>query len=250
MKAQSTKVKSAERVMDILELFKGENDSFSLSDIAKRLDMPASSTHQLLHNMLSRGYLESDSLGKQFSIGYKIFEISSICQKNTNLVTEFETIGGRMAEEVNEGIMLGIRAGNQLVYVAQKNPTDPRRFAIQFTQTLPLYASASGKMMLSGLSETVIRSLYPEEDLQPLTSQTITTVTALLAELETIRKEGISYNRGESVEGISCISAPIYNSVGSIIAAISVSIPDFRNTEEVWNRSLNCIREGALLLRG
>lgn len=144
--------------------------------------------------------------------------------------------------------MLGIRAGNQLVYVAQKNPTDPRRFAVQFSQTLPLYASASGKMMLSGLSETVIRSLYPEEDLQPLTNQTITTVTALLAELETIRNEGISYNRGESVEGISCISAPIYNTVGNIIATISVSIPDFRKTEEVWNRSLNCIREGGRLL--
>lgn len=248
MKPQPTRVKSADRVMDILELFTGANDTYNLSDIARLLDMPASSTHQLLHNMLSRGYLETDSSGKQFSIGYKIFEISNMCSKNTNLVTEFETIGGRMAEEVNEGIMLGIRAGDQLVYVSQKNPPDPRRFAIQFSQSLPLYASASGKMILSGLSETVVRRIYPHEELQPLTNKTIGTVSELLAELETIRREGISYNRGESVEGISCISAPIYNSLGAIIAAVSVSIPDFRKTEEIWNRSLNCIREGGRLL--
>ncbi|UVI29643.1 IclR family transcriptional regulator [Paenibacillus spongiae] len=248
MKAQPTRVKSADRVMDILELFTGAKESYSLSDIARLLDMPPSSTHQLLQNMLSRGYLETDSSGKQFSIGYKIFEISSMCAKNTNLATQFETIGGRIAEEVNEGIMLGIRAGDHLVYVAQKNPPDPRRFAIQFSQSLPLYASASGKILLSGLTETMIRRLYPIEDLQPLTNLTITTVTGLLTELEMIRKEGIAYNRGESVEGISCISAPIYNSTGSIIAAVSVSIPDFRKTEEIWNRALNSIREGGRLL--
>lgn len=50
--------------------------------------------------------------------------------KNTGLTVEFDKIGQRIAEELNEGIMLGIRGGDQLVYIAQKNPPDPRRFAI------------------------------------------------------------------------------------------------------------------------
>jgi len=248
VKTQPAKVKSADRMMDILELFTSAEDTYSLTAITKLLDMPASSTHQLLQNMLARGYVETDPTGKLFRIGYKIFEISSNCSRDTSLLSEFERIGQDIAAEVNESVMLGIRAGDQLLYIAQKNPPDPRRFSIQLSQSLPLYASASGKMMLTGLTDHAIRQLYPKEELQALTNRTIPTVSALLEQLQTIRLEAISFNMGESVEGVSCVSAPIYNGAGTIVAALSVSIPDFRITDEIWQQSIRCIRESAKLL--
>ncbi|MFD0717015.1 IclR family transcriptional regulator [Paenibacillus sp. GCM10027626] len=248
MSKPDARVKSADRVMDILELFSPTDEKYNLTEIAKLLDMPPSSTHLLLQNMLARGYLETDESGKYFRLGYKIFEISNMFTKSTTLLSEFERVGSHAAAEMNESVMLGIRTGDQLLYIAQKNPPDPRRFSIQFTQSLPLYASASGKIILSGLSDSAIRKLYPHDNLQALTNRTITTVSSLLDELRTIRSEAISFNFGESIEGISCISAPVYNISGVIIAAISVSIPDFRVTEQSWQHSIACIQESARLL--
>src|SRR5690554_6167067 len=96
MDRPSPKVKSADRVLDIFELFTGEKDSYNLTEIAKALNMPSSSTHQLLQNMLSRGYLESDSSGKQFRLGYKIFEIRVQHRKSTSLIEEFFLIAGKI----------------------------------------------------------------------------------------------------------------------------------------------------------
>jgi len=245
MANHSPRVKSADRVMEILELFTSEREEYSLSEISKILEMPPSSTYLILQNMLSREFLETDKSGKMFSIGNKIFEIRNKYMRNTGLTMEFEKVGQKIAEDLNEGVMLGIRGGDQLVYLSQKNPPDPRRFAIQLAQTLPLYASASGKMILSSYPEEVIKKIYPNEELQPLTGKTIRTVTELLRELETIRIEGAAYNRGESVEGVSCVSGPIYNLTGSVIASISVSIPDFRKTEEVWAKAKELVLQGS-----
>ena len=238
------KVKSADRVLDILELFAGEQEGYSLSDIAAKLDMPASSAYMLVQNLLARGYLETDRTGKMFRMGYKIFEIRTRYMRNASLITEFYRVAEKIVDDMNETVFLGVRGGNQLVYIAEKQIPTPLRFANQFGKTLPLYASASGKMLLCNCTDEEIRRLYPPGELKPLTPHTITSVDARIRQVEAARRDGIATNLGESVGDVHCIAGPIYDPEGTIVASMSISIPTVRISPEIWNRAADWIRQG------
>ena len=242
-KSTSPKVKSADRVLDIFELFTGEKDSFTLTDIAKELKMPISSTYQIIQNMLNRGYLETDSTGKHFHLGNKIFEIRVQHRKHTNLPTEFFNIAGKMAEDLNETVLLGVRSGDKVVYIAEKSPPQPLRVTSSVGSVLPLHASASGKMLLSRMSDEELEALYPNEQLEQFTSRTISNLRDLKQELAKARAMGIAYNFGESVEGVHCVAGPIFDMEGNVVASLSVSIPAVRITDDLWERTQYWIKK-------
>ncbi|GGD89319.1 IclR family transcriptional regulator [Paenibacillus nasutitermitis] len=237
MEQQSPKVKSADRVLDILELFTEEKDSYNLTEIAKILSMPPSSTYLLLQNMLSRGYLETDRTGKQFSIGYKLFEIRNQYMKSTSLTREFFRVAEKMVDDLNETIFLGIRSGDKVIYIAEKQNSQPLRFSSNVGSVLPLHGSASGKILISRISEEELHGIYPEERLLAFTNETISTLTLLKGELEKVREEEIAYNLGESVKGVHCIAGPVWDREGGIVASVSISIPSIRITDDLWENS-------------
>jgi len=241
MEQSSPRVKSADRVLDIFELFTEEKDSFTLTEIAKSLNMPSSSTYQILQNMLSRGYLETDSSGKNFQLGNKIFEIRVKHRLNTDLTKEFYRSATKIAEILNETVFLSIRSGDNNVYIAEKQIAQPMRFNNNLGSVLPLHASASGKILLSRMSDEEIDSLYPNEQLLTYTSKTVSSVTALKAELIKVREENIAYNYGESIEGVHCIAGPIIDMEGHVVASVSVSIPEIRITDLLWENAHLCI---------
>ncbi|MFD0715996.1 IclR family transcriptional regulator [Paenibacillus sp. GCM10027626] len=241
MEKQSPKVKSADRVLDIFELFTGEKESYNLTEISKELNMPSSSAYQILQNMLSRGYLETDSSGKQFRLGNKIFEIRVQHRQSTSMTAEFYQIAGKIVEDLKENVMLGVRSEDKVVYIAEKLVDQPLRIMTNLGSVLPLHASASGKMLLSRMPEEKIDQLYRGKKLPIYTGKTIATLEELKKELEVVRERGLAYNIGESVEGIHCMAGPVCDMEGNVVAAVSVSIPAIRITEETWQKTASWI---------
>lgn len=242
MDQQTPKVKSADRVLDIFELFSGDKDSYNLTEISKGLNMPSSSTYLILQNMLNRGYLETDRSGKQFRIGYKLFTIRSGYMRNASLTGEFNQIAEKIIDDLNETVSLAIRTDNQLLYIGEKVSTQALRFNPSLGNTLPLHATASGKILLSDLSMDELRALYPIEQLEKVTSKTISTFSDLLKELEKVKKQGYGYNMGETVDGVHCVAGSVKDAEDKAAASISISIPVVRITGEVWGNVHDWIR--------
>jgi DNA-binding IclR family transcriptional regulator len=242
---QTPIVKSADRVLDIFELFATQADSLSLTDIARKLEMPTSSTYKILQNLLERGYLEADKQGKMFRLGYKIFEVGAKYMQSSNLTSEFYRFAQQVVEEINETVYLLIRDGNKILYIAEKQNSHPLRFVSHLGMKLPLHATASGKVLLSKLSLEEIKEIYPNEDLGMFTEKTIPHLTQLINELGKIRADGIAYNYGEAINGVYCIAGPVYNAEETVVAAISISIPTTRITQELWQKAVNWVEQGS-----
>ena len=68
--------------------------------------------------------------------------------------------------------------------------------------------------------------------MQQFTDKTLTTLPALLADLQAVRERGYAIDDEEHDLGVRCIAAPIFNWKGVPIAAISISAPTARLTEE------------------
>jgi len=242
MSSQTPKVKSADRVLDIFELFTGDKESYNLTEIAKVLNMPPSSTYLILQNMLSRGYLETDRSGKQFRIGYKLFTIRSGYMRNSSLTGEFSQIADKIIDDLNETTSLAIRAGKDLLYIGEKVSKHALRFNPNVGEKLPLHATATGKVLLADLSMEELREIYSEDTLEKVTDKTISTFPDLVKELEKVRQQGFGYNMGETVDGVHCVSGPVLDAEGRTVASVSISIPVVRITGEVWGKMHDWIK--------
>lgn len=242
---QTTTVKSADRVLDIFELFAERHEPINLTELSRELDMPASSAYKLLQNLLARGYLESDKQGKTFRLGYKLFEIGSKYAQRTDLAGEFQFAAQKMIDDINESVFLTIRNGEMALYIAEKQSTHPVRFVSHLGMQLPLHATAMGKVLLSGMTEDEIAKLYPDKQLGKLTDTTITDFGELMKQIGRIRDEGLGYSMGESVHGIRCVAAPIVGASGQIVSALGVSMPESRWEPGEWERIGRSVVQGA-----
>jgi IclR family transcriptional regulator, KDG regulon repressor len=66
-----------------------------------------------------------------------------------------------------------------------------------------------------------------------MTPATITSRSALEEELEEVRQEGMAVDNEENAPGIICVGGPIFASKGRPIAALSISGPSVRISENL-----------------
>src|SRR5258708_39924355 len=67
-------VKSADRTLDIFELFAAEPQGLTIAEISGRLGVARSSTHGLVHTLAARGYLVQDG-GGRFQLGARLIQL-------------------------------------------------------------------------------------------------------------------------------------------------------------------------------
>ncbi len=137
----------------------------------------------------------------------------------------------------------GILSGGDVLYLAKVNSPQTIRMYSMTGRRLPAYSTAIGKALLRDCSPAQLRALYPE-GLKALMPNTITDFDTLYGQLLEIRIQGFAYEKEESNENIRCIGVPICTD-GRVSAAMSVSIPVFRYSEELRQKAEQLLKEAA-----
>ena len=126
-----------------------------------------------------------------------------------------------MQRETGETANLSILALPNAVYIDQVDGTRAVRMLARIGGAVPAHASAAGKAMLAHAPAESLAGL----PLPSLTAHTITTAAALGRELAAIRERGFATDDEEHEAGVGCVAAPILDSRGGPLAALSVSAP-------------------------
>jgi DNA-binding IclR family transcriptional regulator len=158
--------------------------------------------------------------------------------------------GRRIAEEIvakcDETVQMAILDGTDAVFVAKVECSKMVRLVSGVGSRVPAHCTAVGKMLLSSLPESGINNLYKKQDsLEKMTENSITSLSQLKHELAAIRKRGLSYDDCESNTDVRCVSAPIYNHTGKMVAAMSISVPISRMSLSRQDELSVIIRKGA-----
>ena len=127
------------------------------------------------------------------------------------------------------------------LYLQLVHSTEPRNstFVVRRANSnLPLYCSASGKLVLAHLRERPLNVYLKDAPFPAYTGTTRTTIDALQNEFEKIRAEGFSYENGELFEGVAALSVPIYSSKDNhLFATLSLtgmSVTIARRKKEIY----------------
>lgn len=221
-------VKSAERVLDLLETIGRSRDGLTFGDLQVGLGIPKSSLHALLRVLAARGYIEYDVNTRRISLGVRVWETGFAYHRHHGFLKEARAVMEVIASRLNETVQLAKLAGSENIYLDKVDSTHALRLQSEIGTRLSAYATGIGKALLAQLDTDEVISRFPGPELQKYTDSSIGTVAALLEELALIRARGFAIDNEEYTPGIFCLAVPVYEAGSRATTAMSVSVPTTR----------------------
>ncbi|MEW9531538.1 IclR family transcriptional regulator [Microbispora sp. NPDC049125] len=212
-------VQSVDRALDVLEALSEHGGQAGLSEIAARTGLPYGTIHRLLQTLLARGYVRQES-DRRYALGGALVRIGGVAERM--LAVWAEPYLAKLVESSGETANLAVLEGDFVVYVAQvPSPRRLRMFAEVGRRVLP-HSTAVGKALLADRPDAA--SVFRRTGLPRRTDRTLTTVGALLDELDAVRARGYALDLGEEESGVHCMAVPVHDGARTF-AALSVSGP-------------------------
>ncbi|MGD0107850.1 MAG: IclR family transcriptional regulator [Rhodopila sp.] len=200
--------KIVERTLDLLELFGDEKRPLTLSDIARLLKIPVSSCHDVLQAMQGRGYLYEIAPRAGYYPTLRLQALGKVIADNDPVVARADLLLRSLRDTLDETVLLAKVNGLSATYLLAFEATHPLRFMISVGENVrSLHATSAGKALLGSLEERDLSAFLKTAKLTAFTDRTITTAAALRANLDLSRQRGWFLNHGESLQGVTTLSA-------------------------------------------
>lgn len=226
-------MKILDKTFRLVEEFAKENGGpLGITELSKRLKLPKSTVFQIVHSLEKFGWLDRVEESRKFVLGLRLFELGNLVQANSRLRQIALPYLEELREETGETVYLVVYSRGEIVYLECLESQLRLRAHPVYGLRVPLHCTSLGKAIMAFLSPSEVEQIVAEKGLPRFTSRTITDLEVLKVELQKIRDRGYAVDWGEHEEGIRCVGAPVYNSLGRVFAAISISGPDSRFTEE------------------
>ncbi len=224
------------RVAKLLSVLAEADGPASLSDIANRMSLPASTTHRLLNLLVAQGFVEQDASTKNYRVGLELFRIGSLVASKMELPEIAEKFMREVVDSCDETCMLSLREAKSHSFTIAKviYGSHPLRYDVKLFERSSLVWGAPGRGILAFLPEEDIEAALAAEAARPqhIPGREISSVRADLAET---RRRGYAFTHGQNVPGAVGISAPIANADG-VIGALCVTMPESRFTNDLHEK--------------
>ncbi len=209
------------RVTTVLMAYTHDERELTVSELSRRTGIPKASTSRIAAELVEHGLLERD--GAQLRLGIRLFELGQQASRSTDLRRAAFPTMSELMKATGQTVHLAVLEGREVVYIqilrSRLTPPLPSRVGGR----LPAHATGVGKALLAYADTAVLDELFDIE-LERIGPRTIVDPARLQRELTAIRENRLAYEVEESAANVACAAAPILDSRGSAIAAISVSV--------------------------
>ncbi|WP_326656463.1 IclR family transcriptional regulator [Streptomyces sp. NBC_00385] len=244
-------VPAVTRALDVLELFLHGDGTLSAPEVTRKLQLPRTTVHELLTTLAARSYLVTipDQPGR-YRLGVRTYQLGSRYAEQLDLAAEGQQVARQVAETCGETVHVAILEGTDVIYIAKVDSTHAVRMVSAAGRKLPAHCTSVGKMLLAALPERELDARLEGLELTGMTPDSITDEGTLRAALASVRERGIAVEHRESNPDVSCVAAPVRDRSGRVVAALSVSVPMIRWSEEREAELAALAAEGAEALSG
>lgn len=235
-------VQSVERAFRLLEAV-GTVPS-SLTELARRADLPVSTTSRLLGTLESLGAVErSDDLGT-YSIGPSILTMASAADSSENLKALARPELEWLADACDEAAGLSVAAGYTMHYLDQVDSDQAVQVQDWVGSRLPMHVVASGVVMLAQWPSEAVDG-FLERELETPTPRALVEPRAIRARLDDVRAAGVAWTMEELEKGINAVAAPIVTGMGDVVGAVHLHGPAYRFPGSNAERFELCVKAAA-----
>lgn len=218
-------VRATETAIRILEAIVELDGEAGITELATHLSLAKSTIFKHLNTLETNGLvIEYDD---RYRVGLRALEFGGHAQRYDGVYDTAYPEVRQLADESGELANLMFEEGGEGVYVYTAEGPEAVDINTQTGRRVHLHATGIGKAILATMADDRIDDIVDRYGLPAATPQTITERTVLFEEIETIREEGIAYDREESIEGMACLARPL-SVPGPRPAAISITGPASR----------------------
>jgi DNA-binding IclR family transcriptional regulator len=224
-------VSSIDRAVRILRFLAEKGDAAPLKEIQEATEMPASSAHRILSQLLSYNFVVQDKGDRRYGLGFGLVRLA---QSAVNHSAGFVDITPRLAEfrdRWNEFSCFCSLVENNVVCLqvlpAVKEPYRTQ-FFVRPGKILPFNSSASAKVILAYQDLDKIEAIVCQIQFRAFTDKTITDPGVLMQHLELVKEQGYALCEEELEIGVSAIATPIHNIFGDVNSCLTLVAPTAR----------------------
>ena len=224
------------KIYSILELLR-EHSSHGLAnkEISEKLGLPSPTSHRILSALKKYDLVMQRGNDSRYFLGYAHLRFAQALLESSDAASVADDYLETLHSKTGQTVFYAQHSGMYCVALEVHGPVNTR-IAVGQGELLPVYCSGAGKAVLAFLPEEKRREIYNSNELRKYTDNTTVEPDKLEKELENIRSEMISFNKGEFHDGISAMACPVFNRRGDAIGSVtivgtSVAVnDDFMNT--------------------
>jgi IclR family transcriptional regulator, acetate operon repressor len=198
-------------------------------DLMTTLELPKATVYRLVDSFVSRGYLAREPGRKRLLVGSRLINLAFGALAASMRNSQSHVVLHRLVHTVNETCNIGTIVNGEVMYLDRVEADHwPLRLHFASGSRVPLHCSAIGKLFLALSPAPRRRRWLQHLELRRYIEHTIVDPAKLEAELRQIRKEEVSFDREEFLDGVVCIAVPAFSRSGEMIAAVAIQAPQAR----------------------
>jgi DNA-binding IclR family transcriptional regulator len=197
--------------------------------MARALDLSPGGAYRLVSTLAAAGFAEQNPENRKYLPGTKILQLANSMRSRVEFLDLAHSHLDRLMHRAQETVNFGVLRGDDVVYVDRVLSNQTLGVEVKIGSQVPAYCTALGKVLLAHSDpETRDRYLARLPELTKGSRHHVPTRKQLERELSVAEARGYAEDKGEFSPDIACAAAPVLNSHGRAVAAVSVSGPATR----------------------
>lgn len=215
------------KAIDVLEAINQNGGAADHAVLSQTCSLSRPTLYRILQALSARGLVRPAD--GQFMLGYGFLDMATQVWASSDLTTVAAGELKRLRDITGETAYLAVMEGAGVLSIGRFQGAHSKRSSAALGSVKPLHCTSQGKAFLAHLPQAQ-RDRLISAPLAALTERTITDPILLEIELAKTRARGYALDDEEIVMGTRCVGAPVLDSSGMPIAAVSVAGPSFRIT--------------------
>ncbi len=235
-----------DKAVALLELLAVSKSDMSIREIEKESKVSRSTAHRILQNLQKRGWGAQDAETERYRIGLRflfLYNTDSFCRHF--LDTARPAIDALVAA-TGQTALISVLDSYEGCCIYAKTPSALLQYVAYPGMRFPIYAGATGKILLAFAPETVREKIFAESKIR-VAPNTVIDEEALRMDVAKIRRCGYAFSTKELQDQTSGVSVPILGPHGELIAQFGIAGPA-ANFEERFESLLIEVKKAAALL--
>lgn len=198
------------------------------TEVNQVLGLPKPTIHRLFATLEAEGFIQREMDGRGYSAGQRLRRMSTGVLSSLRIRTARLAVLTQLADTVGETCNISLPDRDAMIYLERVDTKWPLRILLPVGTRVPFYCTSSGKLYLSQLSETHLRSYATTAKLTRHSPATLTRPDALMDEVRAVRDRGYATDNEEFMEGMIAVAVPITDSNGRLVSTLSFHAPSQR----------------------
>lgn len=214
---------AADRLLGVLAAFEQAHPSLTLTDIARRAELPLPTAHRLVAALTAWGALERDDHGR-YHVGLRLWEVAALAPRGVALRQTALPFLEDLYEATHQNVHLAVRDGSDVVYIERLSGRSAVGVRSQVGARWPLHATGVGLVLLAH-APAELQGRYCAGELAAFTPFTVTDPESLRRVLAEVRRRGFAVSDRQITQDAVSVAAPVRGPRGDVVAAVSVVVP-------------------------